>query len=189
MSEPIKTYKQSQKSVSSCRPQLQRQPQETVLITGLSAASNAVLQSSSSLPPHKTNYAMAVKKTLEPRKAAAVKVVYQQQQPAQSLATTQLPSKSKHPTEESSSGWVDKNGRRTVNAKEMEGGPRINGRLVGNWVSDYLKISFYSSIVNGINLNSLKFVKPARQCPKWDKPKHRIDEPNCPLWHPRERCQ
>ncbi|KAF7633334.1 hypothetical protein Mgra_00007216 [Meloidogyne graminicola] len=69
--------------------------------------------------------------------------------------------------------WFDKNIRSTVNAKETEGGPRINGR----------------SIVNGINLNSLKFVKPARQCPRWDKPKHRIEEPNCPLWHPRERCQ
>lgn len=66
-----------------------------------------------------------------------------------------------------------------------------------------------TAFVNGVNLNSLKFVKPAPQCPKWDKPKHRkelhphyllnylntyqkipgIEEPHCPLWHPRVVCQ
>lgn len=86
--------------------------------------------------------------------------------------------------------WFDKNIRSTVNAKETEGGPRINGRLrfVVKSTKHYIFI-YLRSIVNGINLNSLKFVKPARQCPRWDKPKHRIEEPNCPLWHPRERCQ
>lgn len=64
---------------------------------------------------------MAVKKTLEPKKAGAGKVVYRPQ-------PTQSPPKL--PAEEGSPGWVDKNGRRTVNAKEMEGGPKINGRLV-----------------------------------------------------------
>jgi len=44
------------------------------------------------------------------------------------------------------------------------------------------------AIVNGVNLNSLKFVKPAPQCPKWNKPKHRIEEPHCPFWHPRVIC-
>jgi hypothetical protein len=78
-----------------------------------------------------------------------------------------------------------------VNAKEMEGGPKINGRWVINLLFYILVLSklIFRSIVNGIILKSLKFVKPARQCPKWDKSKHRIEEPNCPLWHPRERCQ
>lgn len=46
-----------------------------------------------------------------------------------------------------------------------------------------------ATIVNGINLNNLKFVKPAPQCVKWDEKRHRIDQPNCRLWHPRELCK
>ncbi|KAL3116227.1 hypothetical protein niasHT_004398 [Heterodera trifolii] len=39
--------------------------------------------------------------------------------------------------------------------------------------------------VNGIHL---KFIKPASQCPNWDKPNHRKDEPGCTLWHPKAPC-
>lgn len=46
-----------------------------------------------------------------------------------------------------------------------------------------------ATIVNGINLNNLKFVKPAPQCFKWDDKNHRSDQPNCRLWHPRELCK
>nr|CAD2208020.1 unnamed protein product [Meloidogyne enterolobii] len=125
------------------------------------------------------NYAMAVKRTLDPKKEHANNAA----PPASSAAPlmSQIGTFNRGTniqTEQSQilsprSKWFDRNIRSPVNAKEIEGGPKINGR----------------SIVNGINLNSLKFVKPARQCPRWDKPKHRIDEPNCPLWHPRERCQ
>nr|CAD2153865.1 unnamed protein product [Meloidogyne enterolobii] len=126
------------------------------------------------------NYAMAVKRTLDPKKEHTNNAA-----PPASSAAAPLMSQigtfnrgTNIQTEQSQilsprSKWFDRNIRSPVNAKEIEGGPKINGR----------------SIVNGINLNSLKFVKPARQCPRWDKPKHRIDEPNCPLWHPRERCQ
>jgi len=31
-------------------------------------------------------------------------------------------------------------------------------------------------------------VKPAPQCPKWDKADHRTKEPHCPFWHPRVIC-
>ncbi|KAI1732207.1 hypothetical protein Ddc_01062 [Ditylenchus destructor] len=46
-----------------------------------------------------------------------------------------------------------------------------------------------ATIVNGINLNNLKFVKPAPQCVNWNEKRHRIDQPNCRLWHPRELCK
>lgn len=140
------------------------------------------------------NYAMAVKRTLDPKKEHTNNAA----PPASSAAPlmSQIGTFNRGTniqTEQSQilsprSKWFDRNIRSPVNAKEIEGGPKINGRLEFNF--DIFNVgSIFRSIVNGINLNSLKFVKPARQCPKWDKPKHRIDEPNCPLWHPRERCQ
>lgn len=46
-----------------------------------------------------------------------------------------------------------------------------------------------ATIINGINLANLKFVKPASQCIYWENPQHRIDQPNCQLWHPKELCK
>uniref|UniRef100_A0A914IEM4 C3H1-type domain-containing protein n=1 Tax=Globodera rostochiensis TaxID=31243 RepID=A0A914IEM4_GLORO len=39
--------------------------------------------------------------------------------------------------------------------------------------------------VNGIHL---KFIKPASQCPDWDKPGHRDQKPGCTMWHPKAPC-
>lgn len=46
-----------------------------------------------------------------------------------------------------------------------------------------------ATIINGVNLANLKFVKPASQCFYWKDQQHRINQPNCKLWHPRELCK
>jgi len=46
-----------------------------------------------------------------------------------------------------------------------------------------------ATIVNGINLAGLKFVKPMPQCYQWNKRLHQHEQPNCRLWHPRELCK
>jgi len=44
-------------------------------------------------------------------------------------------------------------------------------------------------VVNGVDLSTLKFVKPAPQCFHWDDPNHKRDQPNCTKWHPRSLCR
>lgn len=102
----------------SSKAQLQHQQQQAFRITGLPLATYNQPSAAKN-----TNYAMAVKKTLEPKKAPNVSFRQQQQQqkPQEQMQTTEP---------DDPLTWVDKNGRRTVNAKEMEGGPKINGRLV-----------------------------------------------------------
>lgn len=46
-----------------------------------------------------------------------------------------------------------------------------------------------ATIINGVNLANLKFVKPAPQCFYWENHQHRIEKLNCRLWHPRELCK
>jgi hypothetical protein len=123
VAEPIANVHQMPPPDYHYHKRIQFQPESPKFrIAGLPSAANPP-SSSASTAVKNNNYAMAVKKTLEPRNMA--NVIYRQQTPPQTPTPTPptLMAQSLEPKT-----WFDKNGRRTVNAKEMEGGPKINGR-------------------------------------------------------------
>lgn len=127
---------------------------------------NAQSQSRGSSAPEPLNYAMVVKRKQQNSQGGNCTPKNEQQKVEEVVAVAQSPSPQR------------------LNKPPV---PIIENNKENHQLMSKL-ISKNPTFVNGVNLNSLKFVKPAPQCPKWDKPKHRFDEPHCPLWHPRVIC-